>query len=124
MTLITGGAYQGKTDYAAEIRPGASFFDCSDKEPFIDFSADVVNRLHLAILAMARAGEDPLAHLEERLPDMAEKIVICDDISCGVVPIDAAERKWREDTGRCLAMLSKKADGVVRLFCGIATVLK
>jgi adenosyl cobinamide kinase/adenosyl cobinamide phosphate guanylyltransferase len=52
------------------------------------------------------------------------KIIICNDISCGVVPIDSEIRLWRESVGRILTILSKHADEVVRLFCGLGTKIK
>jgi adenosyl cobinamide kinase/adenosyl cobinamide phosphate guanylyltransferase len=33
-------------------------------------------------------------------------------------------REWREAHGRMMNALSREADGVVRLFCGIPQVLK
>ena len=53
-----------------------------------------------------------------------DAVVICNDISCGVVPDDPVLRKWREATGRAMAELAGASEEVVRLFCGIATTLK
>ena len=47
-----------------------------------------------------------------------------DDISCGVIPTDEAMRKYRELVGRSLALLSKNADEVIRVFCGMGTKIK
>ena len=56
--------------------------------------------------------------------DLSDKILICEDISCGVVPMDAVEREWREAVGRMNAMLAAKAERVTRLFCGLPLELK
>ena len=53
-----------------------------------------------------------------------DAIVICNDISCGVVPYDAIQRKCREAVGRSLAELSRRSDEVIRLFCGIPSKIK
>ena len=45
-------------------------------------------------------------------------IVICEDITCGIVPVDATDRKWREDAGRFMQALAKNRD-VYRVICGI-----
>ena len=124
MTLVIGGAYQGKLDYILENYPGKSVFQCEADNPGMDMSADVINSLHLMILAQIRTQTDALEFLRERVPEMKDKIVICDDISCGVVPIDTEMRLWRETTGRCLALISKNADEVLRVFCGIGSRVK
>jgi adenosyl cobinamide kinase/adenosyl cobinamide phosphate guanylyltransferase len=108
MKLIIGGAYQGKTQYARERYP----------------EIEVITEFHLMILDMVKSGVDAVEKVKAALPEYADKVIICDDISCGVVPIDATARKWREDLGRVLAILSKESDEVVRLFCGIPTRLK
>jgi adenosyl cobinamide kinase/adenosyl cobinamide phosphate guanylyltransferase len=58
------------------------------------------------------------------IADNPDAIVICNDISSGVVPVDAVMRKWREAVGRTLAALSQKSDEVIRLFCGIPARIK
>ena len=122
--LVVGGAYQGKLDYVLSGHPGKSVFGCDLETTEIDLSADIINSLHLMILAQIRSEIDSLAFLRDRMEKLRGKIVICDDISCGVVPVDAETRQWRESTGRCLALLSKNADEVIRVFCGIATRIK
>jgi len=106
--LIIGGAYQGKTEYAREQYVGM----------------DIVTEFHLKVLDMVKDGVDAVEKVKSSLPEYADKIIVCDDISCGVVPVDAVMRKWREELGRVLAILSRESDEVVRLFCGIPTRLK
>ena len=124
MILVIGGAYQGKLDYVLEKHTNNAVFQCDARNPDIDFSAGIINGLHLAILAQLRAGTDTMEYLLKRLSELQSKVVICDDISCGVVPIDSEMRRWRETTGRCLALLSKNADEVIRVFCGIGSRIK
>ena len=124
MTLVIGGAYQGKLEYVMEKHQGRTVFQCDIETAKPDLSADVINSLHLMTLAQIRAGIDSLTYINEKLPEMKDKIIICDDISCGVVPIDPETRQWRETAGRCLALLSKNADEVIRIFCGIESRIK
>ena len=124
MVLIIGGAYQGKLDYALENYPGKSVIQCSIENPEMDLSEDIINSLHLMVLAQTRAGLDTLGYLREILPKLKGKILICDDISCGVVPVEHETRIWRETMGRSLTLLSKNADEVVRVFCGIGSRIK
>ena len=58
------------------------------------------------------------------LPELAGSVVICEDIFCGVVPVDPEMRAWREMTGRLLAYLSGKAAHVFRIFLGLEQKLK
>jgi adenosylcobinamide kinase/adenosylcobinamide-phosphate guanylyltransferase len=127
MTLIFGGAYQGKTNWAlhhAWEGDSPRIFCCNARSPHIDPEADIINGLHLYLLALVRTGIDPVDRLTELLPDLEGKIVLCDDITCGVVPTDAEARAHREAVGRALCLLSGRARRVVRVFCGIGTQLK
>lgn len=43
---------------------------------------------------------------------------------CGVVPMGAETRAWRQDTGRLTQYLSREAEHVSRIFCGLEQRLK
>ncbi len=125
MRLIIGGAYHGKLDYAmTHGNPAASIFQCTETEPELDFSRDIINSLHRMVLAQLRNGLDPLAYMENHLENLESKTVICDDISCGVVPIDREMRLWRETVGRVLVLLGGHAEEVIRVFYGLGTKIK
>lgn len=124
MELIIGGAYQGKTDYARENLGAGEAFVCAEKSSDIDFSSGCVSHLELFALGCVRRGGSPrdeIAAMEDKWRDC---ILICDDISQGIVPIDADMRLWREETGRMLAYLSEKARHVHRVFLGIGSVIR
>lgn len=122
MVLIIGGAYQGKTEYAKKTYSlqDADIFTCENMD--IDPNARVIRHLERFALACVRAGKEPAEVLNAI--DLSDKILICEDISCGVVPMDAVEREWREAVGRMNAMLAAKAARVTRLFCGLPLELK
>ena len=122
MILIIGGAYQGKTEYAKKTYglQGADIFTCENTG--IDPNARAIRHLERFALACVRAGKEPAEELKAL--DLSDKILICEDISCGVVPMDAVEREWREAVGRMNAMLAAKAARVTRLFCGLPLELK
>lgn len=122
MVLIIGGAYQGKTEYAKKTYSlqDADIFTCENMD--IDPNARVIRHLERFALACVRAGKEPAEVLNAI--DLSDKILICEDISCGVVPMDAVEREWREAVGRMNAMLAAKAERVTRLFCGLPLELK
>ena len=122
MELIIGGAYQGKRAYAKEALgvSDGDFFTCSGTT--LDTSFRCIEHLERYTLACVQTGLDSMEVTD--LDTLADKIVICDDISCGVVPIDPLERAWREQTGRLLTKLSGRASPVTRIFCGLPLELK
>lgn len=125
MILVFGGAYQGKLDFVREKFGGdKSVFTCGDSAAEVDFSRDIINALHRLVLTQLRNGVDPVEYCKANMPRLQSKIVICDDISCGVVPVDREMRHWREATGRMLNELARHADEVHRVFCGLGMQLK
>lgn len=108
MKLIIGGAYQGKKQYALE----------NYKEEIL------VSNFHLIVLDLIKNNVDAINYIKQNLNLYKDKVVICDDISCGVVPTDKIMRKWREDLGHILAIIAKESDEVIRVFCGIGMRLK
>ena len=118
MELIIGGAYQGKLDYAKESYrlKSEDVFECSEDKN-LDMSKKCIYHYEKYLMYCCKNGLSPLLDLED-------KIVIADDIFCGVVPIEPGIRAWREFCGRSLAALTRKADHVTRIFCGLPQVLK
>ncbi len=126
MILIIGGAFQGKMDYAKKEfqLKERDIFQCSGEDMVLDFDKKAVNNLERFVLACIREDIDPRECLEEHIEKLRDKIILCDDISQGVVPMDETERAWREMTGRCLVYLGQEADRVIRVFCGIPEIVK
>lgn len=126
MIIVTGGAYQGKLDYVKEHYPiqEDEIFTCSSEVSVLDLTKKVVYGFDKWILAVIEKGMEPVSSLKAIIDDLQDKIIIVNDISCGVVPIDPTVRQWREAVGRGTTLLSKQADTVIRVFCGIGTVLK
>lgn len=125
MDLIIGGAFQGKTAYAKEHYgfSDGEIFTCT-AEMGADFSRPCVRRLEQYALFCLRRGLVPEQEILTRREEWKQAVLICDDISCGVVPMEAETRAWREATGRMLAVLSREAATVTRLFCGLPQRLK
>ena len=122
MELIIGGAYQGKRAFAREILaiPEERIFTCTGTE--IDFSKKCIDKLEEYVLACIRAGVDPLDKLRQQ--DLSDKVLICMDMFCGVVPIDGEMRLWRHTTGLVCQYLAKEASAIHRMFCGLEQRLK
>ena len=125
MDLIIGGAYQGKLEYA-ERRYGLAkedVFTCSENEG-IEYGCRCIDKAEEFALWCVRTGNDAVDLLEQHSDEWKDSIFICEDIFCGVVPLGADMRAWREMTGRMCSYLSSTADNVVRIFCGLEQVLK
>ncbi len=120
--LIVGGACQGKREYAQKA------FGLNEREilPWNEEreAASCIADLHLRVRACLEKGLTQQEVLEKLLPFCQGKIVLCDDIFCGVVPLGALERQWREVTGRLLCMLAQEADSVIRMQCGLPQAIK
>ncbi len=125
MELIIGGAYQGKTEFAKEnfnINDDEIFVCNKDNKPCFDEKC--ISHLERFSFWCVEHGFEPSAYFFEHAENLEHQIIISDDISCGVVPIDKTERSWREAHGRLMIKLSKKAEHVTRIFCGLSQRLK
>lgn len=123
MILIIGGAYQGKTDYArslgiSDICDGAS----EDMDRVWEHSA--VNYFQLLIKRQLEAGLDPLAEAKKLLDKNPDIVIISTEIGGGIVPIEKSERLWREAVGKVCCFLAQECSRVVRVICGIPTIIK
>lgn len=125
MDLIIGGAYQGKREYArSSFRLTESdIFTCVE-DGEVDFSARCIDAIEKYTLRCVRDGIDPVESFRAHEDGWRESVLICADIFCGVVPMGAENRAWREATGRLCAYLAGKADTVTRMFCGLPQRLK
>lgn len=107
MILIVGGFAAGKRAYARDVLGYAEgrMSSCIDDDLPVFYGLE-------------SQPDTPLEKLLEK------DVVICDEIGCGLVPIDAGERARREQVGRLCIQLAREADRVVRVVCGVGTVIK
>jgi len=125
ITLIIGGSYQGKTAFAKEKFSLSDEDICvctRDKMP--DFSKKCISHCenYVAYCLKNNKGGEILS-LPPQNDDGSARIIICDDIFCGVVPLDSFQRKLREECGLFLQKIAKNAS-VYRVFCGIGQRIK
>ena len=99
MVFVTGPIYSGKRTFAQKLG-GRQVYDVQD------LAADAADLNRLA---------DELADYD---------VVTAAEVGGGVVPIAPAARAAREAAGRLACLLAQRAETVVRVFCGIPTVLK
>lgn len=120
MIFIIGGTYQGKLDFAKAAFgiTDADTYICIDGD--IDFSKQCIYKIE----EFAFWSEDPVAYFQNHRQQWQDSILICQDIFCGVVPMGAENRVWRQKTGRLCQYLSGEAEQVSRIFCGLEQRLK
>ncbi|MCD8354883.1 MAG: bifunctional adenosylcobinamide kinase/adenosylcobinamide-phosphate guanylyltransferase [Clostridiales bacterium] len=122
MRLIIGGAGQGKLSYALRT------YKLTPTDVAENFSAAhtgrIFDRFHAAVRAALDAGENPQQLTEELLEANPDIIILCDEVGCGVIPVQPEERAWREAVGRLCCDLAEQAKTVERVFCGLPMRLK
>ncbi len=126
MKLYIGGANQGKLNLAClenqKRAEDACICESCGKEDI--FSAELIYGLHHYVRRFVFTTEEKDALIERLRAENAHSIIICDEVGCGVVPIEKREREYRELTGRIMTELAKTADRVIRVFCGIGGRMK
>lgn len=126
MDLIIGGAYQGKKHFAFEqfgIEESAlidgrvcEYEDLKHAKGIHHFQ-DYIKRL--------LCGErEPMAYILEQVEMNQEAVILCNELGCGLVPMDAFDRRYREMVGRIQCEIAKRANSVYRVYCGIGVKIK
>ena len=133
MKMIIGGAHQGQLAWARKHFPEISdeeWIDGAACEPeeintcrgIYDFQEYVRRIMQLENEGMySHAVEDLADEMIYHNPDL---IIVSDEIGYGLVPIDAFERRYREQVGRICTKLASHCEQVVRVVMGIGTVIK
>lgn len=113
MILVIGGQASGKRTYVESLgyAPERIADGALDDKP-------VVVNLHEALRDDPRTPQELAAALAEK------EVVSCCEVGSGIVPLDPAERAWRERVGRTCNLLAAQATSVVRMVCGIPVTLK
>lgn len=120
--LIIGGAYQGKRAFAEKKfhLDRQAFSDGANMPLGQQISTIAVDHLHLLVRRMLSENRS----ISSLLPLLEDHIVLCDELGCGVVPVEKEENDWREATGRLCCDLAERADQVYWLRAGIAQCIK
>ena len=113
MILIVGAAASGKKTFAQTL--GYAQADIADA--VLD-SRPVLDNLQELLDHTSLDDEELLSKL------LAHDVVICTEIGSGLVPVCAKDRAWRDRVGHMCMRLSAEADTVIRMVCGIPTVVK
>ena len=119
--------YMGKRAYAEKLYKNFDFiYDLENDEP------EKLTRSGLILVLNLQAGVknlllkniNTLKFFETKLKILKNAVLIGDEISGGVIPIEKFERQWRDETGKLYQFLAHEADIVDRIFAGLALRLK
>ena len=102
--LIIGGAYQGKRKIAENL--------------YADLPR--VENLHEIVRKMLKEDKDPLSLADT----LCGHVITCDEIGCGIVPMEAFERGYRETDGRICQRIAAYSEEVHRVICGLGMRIK
>ncbi len=106
MRLVVGGVRQGKTTFARTL------------------SENICDDLHLMIREWMQSGEEMHEQISKIIKTYADGVITVAEVGCGLVPMDAFEREYREMVGRISCELAAQASEVYRVTCGIAVRIK
>ena len=125
MHLILGGRYMGKRAYAESLYgPFKSVCDLEHDAPETIGGAEAVLNLQAGVRTLLLRCEDAQEFFAARLGSLQNSVLMGDEVGGGVVPLDAFERRWRDEVGLLYQRLAREADKVDRVWAGLATRLK
>lgn len=124
MIFIFGGAHQGMEAYAQAQCHAGRILQLTEQDREIDFTAPAIAGLERFVRGCVQRGESASAYFQAHAGEWQGAVLIGMDFSCGVVPMDAQLRLWRDENGRLNNYLSGQAEKVVRMFCGLPQILK
>lgn len=98
--------------------------DLEKDEPENILNPGLIINLHIGIKKLLIKNIDAHEFFKSKMKILKNCVIIGDEISSGVIPADAFERKWRDETGKIYQFLACEADIVERVFAGLALRLK
>lgn len=127
MKLIIGGYAQGRLSYALKK------YQLTEQDVWDAANAGnsdswrdkkVIYHAEEFVTKYLKTNQDVLQEIRNRLPDFQDKIIITQEVGCGLVPIDPDERRWREAVGHMNQLLAEYSESVERVCCGLGMYLK
>ena len=115
MILIVGGMSSGRKTYVRSLGYGDESFSQDPYSP-----APVIYGVEKYVLD--HIDSEDIAELADVLA--RKDVVICQEVGMGVIPVEYESRMLREKVGGLCTLLGNRADRIVRVVCGIPTVIK
>ena len=106
MTLVIGGAGQGKLEYVlSQLHVG---------KDEVSYDPEAAKTVLTGLETWLRGETEPIPVLERLLKERPHVVIL----------MDRDDRAWRERVGRTCCTLAERADCVIRMYCGIPSILK
>lgn len=124
MILVTGGKSQGKLRFIMEHFKPNEIIDGSDCILSLPQNVECIINYHLLIKRLMLENMDTVKFTKKFCAENQNAVIIMNEVGGGIIPIEKSEREWRENVGKCGCIIAKKSDTVIRMTCGIPTVIK
>ena len=116
MTVVIGGAGQGKLEYVlSQLHVG---------KDEVSYDPEAAKAVVAGLETWLRGETEPMPVLERLLEDRPDVVILCNEVGSGVVPMDRGGRAWGERVGRTCCALAERAGCVIRMYCGIPSIIK
>ena len=152
MIFIIGGREQGKTAYAMKLWKKRTLERRKTEDLSTDLNrmnnpevctataciadgrletddqmvmqAELITHFELFVRREMEVGRDPYAFAERLMRENPDAFVTADEIGCGIVPMEAFERDYRETDGRVCQRIAAYSEEVHRVICGLGMRIK
>lgn len=127
MELYIGGCAQGKLQYVLKDSGCRESQVIAETGKLTDYGTDeklIFYPFHEWFREEIELGRNPEEQFDQALLCHSKLLIISNEVGCGIVPVDAIEREYRERLGRYLCSLAKRAGRVERIICGIGQRIK
>ena len=127
MELYVGGRCQGKLKYVLDLHEELNENDVADGSICSDedlLSHKIINHFHSYIRRKTAQDEDLSSIPEKLCSENPDVIIISDEIGCGIVPAEPGDNTWREECGRTLCEIARRAARFERVVCGYGIKIK
>lgn len=120
------GAFPGQTEafqtQTETVTRQAEVFQMQERA--FSKQIQIVNALQEGIREAVMAEADMEKLTEWLLAYAKDKVIICDEVGYGIVPMEKTERIYREQVGRVMCALTAQAGQVTRIVAGLPVILK
>jgi adenosylcobinamide kinase / adenosylcobinamide-phosphate guanylyltransferase len=127
MNFIFGGSSQGKLKFAIDkYGQNVEVYDLKKSSIFniMPENKQTIINLQDGVSQLLKAGLNPKDYLEKNIDKFYNKVLIGNEIGCGIVSMDAFEREWRDETGRVYQFIVTRSNIVDRVWAGLGMNLK
>lgn len=124
MQMIIGGAFQNKLEYAKTVYGTIDWVDGAFCTEEALYQCEGVFHFERFIKKQLEEGKELEALAEQLIQNNPGIMIVCDEVGYGLVPMEKADRIYRETTGRICTKLAAFSEKVERIVCGIPMTIK